>query len=389
MKKIDAPNGGVIWITGFSAAGKTSLARIVAHSLASSDIPMVHLDGDDLRGILGNKWGYTAPERRELAKVYFRLCSLIAAQGKTVVISAVAMYSEVFTWFKQNVPRGMIVYLNVPEDVRRERDAMTKKFLYSAESRPEAEYDTPTTADLVLQNSQKADLHALASEILRQFENVLNGSADRGKNAFWDSVYSKRAGALYPSPFATFVSDLLGPDAEGKDILEVGCGNGRDSAFFSENGLNVTAIDASVAAIEYCREAHGSSISFEHRTLKAADAETRNFDIVYSRFVLHAMTPEEANEFLLAAFTSLKPDGLLLIECRSINDPLARRGEVLSPTERIDGHYRRFIIADELISDVEAVGFKVEQLVESAGLAKFKEEDPVVIRLIARKRGNS
>jgi bifunctional enzyme CysN/CysC len=385
MKSSNIPKSGVIWITGFSAAGKTSLARIVAHLLVKSDVPTIHLDGDDLRGIFDNKWGYTAEERRDLAKVYFRLCSLIAAQGKTVVISAVAMYDEVFTWFKKNVPGGLIIYLDVSENTRRERDAITKKFLYSSQTRPEGEYDTPDSADMILSNDQGADLHNLAETVATRFREALGRSADRGKSSFWESFYSKRTGVLHPSPFAVFVSDLLGPDSLEKDLLEVGCGNGRDSAFFSQTGFRVTAIDASCAAIDYCREAHDSSISFEHRVLKAADAKSNSYDVVYSRFVLHAMTPEEAEEFFLAAADCLKPNGLLLLECRSINDPLARKGEVLSPTERIDGHYRRFIVADELVEDVRSVGFAVERLVESNGLAKFNDEDPVVIRLIARK----
>ena len=37
---------------------------------------------------------------------------------------------------------------------------------------------------------------------------------------------------------------------KGKSILELGCGNGRDSFYFAKNGLNVTAIDASNAVIE-------------------------------------------------------------------------------------------------------------------------------------------
>ena len=44
---------GVIWITGFSAAGKTSLARKVENLLRKKEISTVSLDGDDLRNILG------------------------------------------------------------------------------------------------------------------------------------------------------------------------------------------------------------------------------------------------------------------------------------------------------------------------------------------------
>ena len=49
---------GVIWITGFSAAGKTTVGRRVAAELQALGLPTIFLDGDDLRSILGSSWGY-------------------------------------------------------------------------------------------------------------------------------------------------------------------------------------------------------------------------------------------------------------------------------------------------------------------------------------------
>jgi hypothetical protein len=58
---------------------------------------------------------------------------------------------------------------------------------------------------------------------------------------------------------------------------------------------------------------------------------------------------------------------------------------VLSPTERIHGHYRRFIIPDEINAKLAHAGFVVTSRIESNGLAKYGDDDPVVLRLIARK----
>lgn len=160
----------------------------------------------------------------------------------------------------------------------------------------------------------------------------------------------------------------------------------RAAAYFAEAGWPVTAIDKSAAAIAFCKEAHGDGrISFEHRDMGEIDLPPSAFGVVYSRFVLHAMTLDEEERFLLAAAHTLKPGGRLLVECRSIHDPLARTGEVLSPTERIHGHYRRFIVTDELAGRIAAVGLKLESMIESNGLAVFGDEDPVVVRSVARK----
>jgi adenylylsulfate kinase-like enzyme len=85
---------GVIWISGYSAAGKTTVGRHVEHLLRSDGCGTVFLDGDQLRSIFANKWDYTAEERVELALIYFRLCSHLSKQGLIVIISAVAMLNE-------------------------------------------------------------------------------------------------------------------------------------------------------------------------------------------------------------------------------------------------------------------------------------------------------
>ena len=88
--KLEPKNmNGLIWITGFSSSGKTTVSRKVNFSLQKEGCKTVFLDGDDLRGIFGNTWGYERSQRVEAATVYFRLCSHLAAQGYVVIISSI------------------------------------------------------------------------------------------------------------------------------------------------------------------------------------------------------------------------------------------------------------------------------------------------------------
>jgi len=98
------------------------------------------------------------------------------------------------------------------------------------------------------------------------------------------------------------------------------------------------------------------------------------------------MTPVEEDVFLTEASRRLPPGGALHIECRSINDPLARKGEVISKNERIFGHYRRFIIAEELRASLETLGFETEYIEEDDGVARLGDDDPVVLRICASRR---
>jgi len=108
-------SGRVIWITGYSGSGKTTVARKLEAEFRERGVSTVSLDGDDLRAIFSSKWGYSRSERMELAATYFRLCSHLASQKHTVIISAVAMYSDVRQWVKTNIPDSIQIYLRVPE----------------------------------------------------------------------------------------------------------------------------------------------------------------------------------------------------------------------------------------------------------------------------------
>lgn len=203
---------------------------------------------------------------------------------------------------------------------------------------------------------------------------------DFGRDGHWSEYYSSGAAPAKPSPFAEFVQSSL--DSPVK-LLEVGCGNGRDASFFAGQGHVVSALDPSASAIDACRVAdRNGEINYLQGTLpEVVNVLPNDFDVVYSRFAIHAMTlPEE--ERLLASLSSvLAPGARVFIECRSINDPMAAQGEVVSQTERISGHYRRFIVKDELEARLRSNGFKINAIVESSGLAVFGSEDPVVIRV--------
>ena len=249
-----------------------------------------------------------------------------------------------------------------------------------------SQYDIPYSADLTIQNDNDADLDLLVRKIVSEFNSTkIESKADRGKSQYWNLFYSQNPGVLEPSPFAMHVRHEIGETSGTTSLLEVGCGNGRDSVYFANEGFVVTAIDASEASIAQCQATHDSSIDFRHGKLAMPETSESGYDVIYSRFVLHAMTPDEETEFLLAAASRLNPGGFLFIECRSILDPMARKGEVLSPNERIHGHYRRFIVPEDLNTSVKKVGLDVISMVESNGLAVFGDEDPVVIRLTAKK----
>ena len=200
----------------------------------------------------------------------------------------------------------------------------------------------------------------------------------------WDEYYKKDTAPSFPSPFAEYVANKL---SKKQNILEIGCGNGRDSKFFSSRGHHVTGLDKSEEAIELCKNLYSDEpiVFFFGTITDIAKTNQKKYDLIYSRFVIHAMALNEELEMLNISYQLLNQDGQFFIECRSTNDPLLQQGEILSHTERVYGHYRRFIILDEFIQRLVQVGFEVTEAIENIGLAKFGEEDPMVIRVKAIK----
>jgi 2-polyprenyl-3-methyl-5-hydroxy-6-metoxy-1,4-benzoquinol methylase len=71
-------------------------------------------------------------------------------------------------------------------------------------------------------------------------------------NKIWDKVYSNDSSFFgdEPSKFAFMCHEDFAKHVV-KKVLELGCGQARDSLFFASKGLEVYAIDSSNIAIEY------------------------------------------------------------------------------------------------------------------------------------------
>jgi bifunctional enzyme CysN/CysC len=375
---------GVIWLSGFSAAGKTSVARNLVSKLRANGVKTIHLDGDDLRAIFGENFGFERADRIELARAYFRLCSHLSAQGNTVVISAVAMYQEVREWVRTYVPSALEVHLDVTNAERRRRDKNLKN-IYTSNSNLESIYDKPDAATFVVNNQGDRSIEVVSQDIYDHYLNRKNSTFDLGRDSHWSKFYAANVASTDPSPFALSVFSQL--DGSEK-ILEIGCGNGRDAEYFGGQGFSVVAMDSSIVAINNCKSQFlETKVNYVHGVGGGIVArEHINFDVAYCRFVIHAMPLAEECELHKNVFNSLSSGGKYFIECRSINDPMAYKGEIISGTERINGHYRRFIVLDDLLNRLSYAGFEVESSMESMDLAAFGAENPMVIRITASKK---
>lgn len=227
-------------------------------------------------------------------------------------------------------------------------------------------------------NGRPTDLPVLQAEIRRH----------------WASFYGSSRTTI-PSPFAASVAVEL---PEKCAVVDLGCGNGRDSCFFAQLGHRVLALDvqAEVIAKNQLRAKEQQlEVSFEQVDISQADALSRALSAfldespgqsgaspppvaVYARFLLHAITDAQERELLAALSLGLTPATPCFFEFRTERDADTRK--------QFGEHYRRYIDPDEFVARATADGgFHCDYAIEGRGMAKFGGEDPVVGRVYLRK----
>ncbi len=381
--------GTLYWITGLSGAGKTTIGNALYYKLKETQSNLVILDGDILKGLLGGTPGYSTEDRKNRARCYSNICKTLTDQGITVVICTIAMYENVRQWNRQNIENYVEVFLRVDQDVLVERD---RKGLYSEQAEGKLRnlagvdqaVEFPEHPDIIIDNNGQRSVQECVQEIV-DFQVHAKDSFNRDV-LYWNQYYKQGLKEIQqPSDFAKFALSYM---QNGGKLMDVGCGNGRDSLYFAANGLDVVGVDASEEAISRLKEKGAQNTLFVcDDFVTCRSLYQMQYDYFYSRWTIHAITEKQEEELLLNISNSIKKDGLLFIEVRSVNDYLYGKGtEVGKDSFQYNDHFRRFIRKEILQKKLENLGFDIEYSKEGNDFSKTVSSDPTLIRMIARKQ---
>lgn len=88
--RVNGHRGGVLWLTGLSGAGKSSLAMAAQADLFTRGRQVAVLDGDNLRHGLNRDLGFSDEDRLENVRRLAEVASLMARNGMIVIVSAIS-----------------------------------------------------------------------------------------------------------------------------------------------------------------------------------------------------------------------------------------------------------------------------------------------------------
>ncbi len=124
--RISAATGGVIWLTGLSGAGKTTVTPHIRQGLIDRGLRVEVLDGDAVRQHLSKGLGFSREDRDENIRRIGYVASTLAAHGTWVIVAAISPYRSTRDQARAMVTaRGapfLEVFVRCPLEVAERRD---------------------------------------------------------------------------------------------------------------------------------------------------------------------------------------------------------------------------------------------------------------------------
>jgi adenylyl-sulfate kinase len=110
--------GRVLWFTGLSGAGKSTIAEIVGRELEAQGVAVEYLDGDVVREHLSKGLGFSKDDRDTNIERIGWVASRLARHGATVVVSAISPYAATRAKAREMVEEfGQFVEIHVATSV--------------------------------------------------------------------------------------------------------------------------------------------------------------------------------------------------------------------------------------------------------------------------------
>lgn len=173
--------GFVLWFTGLSGSGKTTVARRVAEILRGKGFKVELLDGDEVRKWLSPEAGFTREDRtRHLIRVA-NVARLLARNGVIVLCSFVSPYIEVRKKIREIIEKEGIRFFEIyvkcslEECIRRDPKGLYKRALRGEIKNMtgiDDPYEPPPNPEIVI-NTENNPVEELVEHVLQKINEYI------------------------------------------------------------------------------------------------------------------------------------------------------------------------------------------------------------------------
>ncbi|WP_417849520.1 adenylyl-sulfate kinase [Thalassoglobus sp.] len=175
-KKLKGQKSCVLWFTGLSGSGKSTIANTVDHKLAEMGKHTYLLDGDNIRMGLNKNLGFSAEDRSENIRRIGEVSKLFSDAGLITLTAFISPYKEDRDTVRELLTEGEFIEVYVDASLET-CEARDPKGLYKKARAGEikgftgidAPYEAPEKAELVLDSNSK-EIDDLADEVIAFLE---------------------------------------------------------------------------------------------------------------------------------------------------------------------------------------------------------------------------
>lgn len=194
---------------------------------------------------------------------------------------------------------------------------------------------------------------------------------------YWDKFYEQNQVPEIESSFAHFVLEYIKENGIScSKLIDVACGNGRDTFFFARNGISSMGIDQSVTPkSDTPKFVSGNIINYDYSM----------FDIIYMRFIVHALTEAEL-DLLFEQIMATSNGATIFIETRSSKLITDEAKTVTYFNSGIGREHFRMLYSEEYLTSKLKSNFEILFVSEDSGFSVFRGEDPICIRYVLQKK---